>query len=246
MTGLNFSLEYYLKTGPFDTFRTHEIEKWPENITRDRNNTYLSQIQNNLNSQVTNGVLNAMFPFWAKIESLEQGTLRPGHFFFSFKMRTPRGSPSRETIRSPSIVCWYIRAYIPTCTIEHEPIFTLSLNQSDYANLIMPIPYKLMQLQQWLILTIFQLLFSKIAKTFHDPNRAWGIEILDWVLLPRQELPNQEDAYLQKIIQQYLAYAFQFFSKVFPFWNQEDLCQPRKEKFHKLVFQHFCLLLQQQ
>ena len=51
--------------------------------------------------------------------------------FFDFQNapdgRTPRGSPSRETIRSPSIVCWYIRAYIPTYTIEREPIFTKPL-----------------------------------------------------------------------------------------------------------------------
>ena len=35
--------------------------------------------------------------------------------------------PSRETIRSPSIVCRYIRAYIPTYTIERERIFTKPL-----------------------------------------------------------------------------------------------------------------------
>ena len=52
--------------------------------------------------------------------------LRPGQYFSIFKMldgRTPRGSPSRETIFYPSIVCRYIRAYIPTYTIECELIF---------------------------------------------------------------------------------------------------------------------------
>ena len=41
--------------------------------------------------------------------------------------RTPRGSPPRETIRLPSIVCLYIRAYKPKYTIEREPIFTKPL-----------------------------------------------------------------------------------------------------------------------
>ena len=57
---------------------------------------------------------------------VETGTLRPGQYFSIFKMpdgRTPRGSPSRETIPSPSMVCRYIRAYIPTYTIECELIF---------------------------------------------------------------------------------------------------------------------------
>ena len=45
-------------------------------------------------------------------------TLRPGQYFSIFKM------PSRETIPSPGMVCRYIRAYIPTYTIECELIFT--------------------------------------------------------------------------------------------------------------------------
>ena len=35
----------------------------------------------------------------------EQGNLRPGHFFLMQGNLRPRGSPSRETIRSSSIVC---------------------------------------------------------------------------------------------------------------------------------------------
>ena len=55
--------------------------------------------------------------------SKEDRTLRPGQYLSIFKMpngRTPRGSPSRETSRSPNIVCWYIRVYIPTYTIERR------------------------------------------------------------------------------------------------------------------------------
>ena len=57
---------------------------------------------------------------------VEQGTLRPGHFFLVFKMpdgRAPRGRPSRGSIPSPSIVCRYIRAYVPTYTIDRELTF---------------------------------------------------------------------------------------------------------------------------
>ena len=51
--------------------------------------------------------------------------LRPGQYFSIFKMldgRTPRGSPSRETIFYPSIVYRYIRAYIVYIIYRRIPL----------------------------------------------------------------------------------------------------------------------------